>query len=52
MRTATAGSTSAASATDQRTYGHAKLSDLIRATGRFDVEAGAGGAMRVRVKPR
>jgi len=37
---------------DQRTYGHAKLSDLIRATGRFDVEAGAGGAMRVRVKPR
>jgi hypothetical protein len=37
---------------DQRTYGHAKLSDLIRATGRFDVEAAAGGAMRVRVKPR
>ena len=37
---------------DQRTYGYAKLSDLIRATGRFDVEAGAGGAMRVRVKPR
>lgn len=37
---------------DQRTYGHAKLSDLIRATGRFDVEAGAGGAMRVRVKPK
>lgn len=37
---------------DQRTYGHAKLSDLIRATGRFDVKAGAGGAMRVRVKPR
>ena len=37
---------------DQRTYGHVKLSDLIRATGRFDVEAGAGGAMRVRVKPR
>ena len=37
---------------DQRTYGYAKLSDLIRATGRFDVEAGAGGAMRVRLKPR
>lgn len=37
---------------DQRTYGQAKLSDLIRATGRFDVEAGAGGAMRVRVRPR
>ena len=37
---------------DQRTYGHAKLSELIRATGRFDVETGAGGAMRVRVRPR
>ena len=37
---------------DQRTYGHAKLSELIRATGRFDVEAGAGGAMRVRVRPK
>jgi uncharacterized LabA/DUF88 family protein len=33
---------------DQRTYGHAKLSDLIRATGRFEVQTGAGGAMRVR----
>ena len=35
---------------DQRTYGHAKLSDLIRATGRFDVETGTGGQMRVRDK--
>ena len=35
---------------DQRSYGHAKLSDLIRATGKFDVEVGAGGAMRVRAK--
>ncbi len=35
---------------DQRTYGHAKLSDLIRATGRFEVQTGAGGAMRVRDK--
>lgn len=35
---------------DQRSYGHAKLSDLIRATGQFDVEVGAGGAMRVRAK--
>lgn len=35
---------------DQRTYGHAKLSDLIRATGRFDIETGSGGAMRVRDK--
>jgi len=34
---------------DQRTYGHAKLSDLIRATGRFEVQTGAaGGAMRIR----
>lgn len=35
---------------DQRTYGYAKLSDLIRATGRFEVAAGAGGALRVRDK--
>ncbi|HYD27509.1 NYN domain-containing protein [Brevundimonas sp.] len=33
---------------DQRSYGYAKLSDLIRATGRFEVETSAGGAMRVR----
>ena len=35
---------------DQRTYGHAKLSDLIRATGRFDVQTGSGGSMRIRDK--
>ena len=35
---------------DQRTYGYAKLSDLIRATGRFDVQTGSGGQMRVRDK--
>ncbi len=33
---------------DQRSYGYAKLSDLIRATGRFEVETGTGGAMKVR----
>lgn len=34
---------------DQRTYGYAKLSDLISNTGRFDVEpARIGGALRVR----
>ncbi|MBI2260161.1 MAG: NYN domain-containing protein [Caulobacterales bacterium] len=33
---------------DQRSYGYAKLSDLIRGTGRFEVETSAGGAMRVR----
>lgn len=33
---------------DQRSYGYAKLSDLIRATGRFEVETSAGGAMKVR----
>lgn len=33
---------------DQRTYGYAKLSDLIRATGRFEVEVGERGAMRIR----
>lgn len=35
---------------DQRSYGHAKLSDLIRATGRFDVQTSASGMMRVRRK--
>lgn len=35
---------------DQRTYGYAKLSDLIRATGRFEVASGAGGSLRVRDK--
>ncbi|QYC10784.1 NYN domain-containing protein [Brevundimonas nasdae] len=35
---------------DQRTYGFAKLSDLIRATGRFDVQAGPG-VMRIRLQP-
>lgn len=34
---------------DQRTYGHAKLSDLIRATGRFDIQT-RGGGMRIRDK--
>ena len=33
---------------DQRSYGYAKLSDLIRGTGRFEVETGSGGAMKVR----
>lgn len=36
---------------DQRTYGHAKLSDLIRATGRYEV-SGAGGALRARFKKK
>jgi len=35
---------------DQRSYGHAKLSDLIRATGRFDIQTAPGGAMRIRDK--
>lgn len=35
---------------DQRTYGFTKLSDLIRATGRFDVQTGGGGPMRIRDK--
>jgi uncharacterized LabA/DUF88 family protein len=33
---------------DQRTYGHAKLSDLIRATSRFEVQTGKDGVMRIR----
>lgn len=36
---------------DQRTYGFAKLSDLIRATGRFEVQTGTG-AMRIRIQPK
>lgn len=36
---------------DQRTYGHNKLSDLIRATGRFEVKSEGGRPMQVRVKP-
>lgn len=36
---------------DQRSYGYVKLSDLIRATGRFEVQTGStGGAMRIRDK--
>ncbi|UPT61440.1 MAG: NYN domain-containing protein [Hyphomonadaceae bacterium JAD_PAG50586_4] len=36
---------------DQRTYGYAKLSDLIRALGQFDVQrAEQGGTMRIRRK--
>lgn len=34
---------------DQRSYGHTKLSDLIRATGRFEVQT-VGGTLRVRDK--
>ena len=37
---------------DQRTYGYPKLSDLIRATGRFEVKAAPNGVMNVRVKPK
>lgn len=33
---------------DQRTYGYAKLSDLIKATSRFEVETGKDGVMRIR----
>ncbi len=33
---------------DQSSYGYAKLSHLIRGTGRFEVETSSGGAMKVR----
>ncbi|MFK4059157.1 NYN domain-containing protein [Brevundimonas sp. NPDC046655] len=33
---------------DQRTYGYAKLSDLIRASGRFEVKTSNSGTMRIR----
>lgn len=36
---------------DVRSYGHNKLSDLVRKTGAFDVEKIEGGHMRMRVKP-
>jgi NYN domain-containing protein/OST-HTH/LOTUS domain-containing protein len=35
---------------DVRSYGHRKLSDLVRKTGAFDVEQ-EGGRMRIRAKP-
>lgn len=35
---------------DQRTYGHAKLIDLVRKTGSFDVEQQEGGGIRIRFK--
>jgi hypothetical protein len=36
---------------DVRSYGHSKLSDLVRKTGAFDIEKTDGGHMRMRVKP-
>lgn len=42
--------TNLASEFDPRTYGHRKLSDLVRHTGAFDLEDG-GGRMRIRLKP-
>ena len=36
---------------DVRSYGHSKLSDLVRKTGAFDVEKADGGHMRIRAKP-
>jgi hypothetical protein len=35
---------------DQRTYGYPKLSDLIRASGQFEVQTSQAGTMRVRRK--
>jgi hypothetical protein len=36
---------------DQRTYGHAKLIDLVRKTGSFDVDQPDGKDVRIRFKP-
>ena len=36
---------------DPRTYGFGKLSDLVRSTAEFEIEAPKGGAMRIRIKP-
>lgn len=35
---------------DPRTYGHAKLSDLVEKTGAFDTERMKGGGIRIRPK--
>ena len=35
---------------DERTYGHGKLSDLVRKTGAFDLEKLEGNSMRMRAK--
>jgi hypothetical protein len=37
---------------DSRTFGHKKLSDLVRASGLFDIQAGQGGMARLRLKTR
>ena len=34
---------------DPRTYGHGKLSDLVQATGRFELERPEGGGVRIRL---
>jgi hypothetical protein len=36
---------------DTRSYGHSKLSDLVRKTGAFDVEKIDGSHTRIRAKP-
>ena len=35
---------------DERTYGHSKLSDLVQATGAFEIDR-SGGGLRIRLKP-
>jgi hypothetical protein len=37
---------------DQRSYGHSKLSDLIKATGKFEVQIRTGGHMVARPTPK
>lgn len=36
---------------DPRTYGHAKLGDLVHSTGAFDIERLEGRGVRIRLKP-
>jgi hypothetical protein len=36
---------------DPRTYGHAKLGDLVRKTGAFEVDRPEGRSVRIRLKP-
>jgi hypothetical protein len=36
---------------DPRIYGYAKLGDLVRKTGSFEVDQSEGGGVRIRLKP-
>ena len=37
---------------DPRTYGHAKLGDLVDKTGAFEIDRSLGRGVYIRIKPR